>query len=133
MPPFQKLVESAEESPRESQQTTPAAQRSSSNTETAIAENEPRAPQRAYTKVPYRSPTAPRAEPLSSTVDKASAPILTSTNPVPPQERPTSTGNTEARLRGGWDETDWFVCFVCSCLLCDDCCYESTGSTWRDG
>jgi hypothetical protein len=88
-----------------------------------------RHPERAYINEPYASPTAPRAELSSPSVDKTSTPVPCSSDPGCPQARSLPQNRTDARLRGGWDEEECCICCVCSCLACDQFCKEtSTGS-----
>ncbi len=128
MSSFHDLGKSAEETPRQTQGKTFPQPVSSPITETT--EGVPRAPERAYTKVPYRSPTAPRAEPSSSTIDKVSAPISSCKDLDTQHAHSSPPTDTAPHLRGG----DWVECgsYVLCCLcLCDDCCY-AYGSTRQE-
>ena len=89
--------------------------------------NAPRRPERAYTKVPYRSPSAPVAEPNTSTIDKLGSPSSSSStvDSKPRQIRSVSQIQNEpnVHLRGGTEEE------AC-CVLCV-CCYGiATSSAW---
>lgn len=122
------LAKSAKEIPHQTQGKTFPQPVSSPITETT--EGVPRAPERAYTKVPYRSPTAPRAEPSSSTIDKVSAPISSCKDLDTQHAHSSPPTDTAPHLRGG----DWVECgsYVLCCLcLCDDCCY-AYGSTRQE-
>ncbi|OCT51960.1 hypothetical protein CLCR_09285 [Cladophialophora carrionii] len=96
-------------------------------------EGMPRIPERAYIKVPYkvpyRSPTPPRAGPLAQAADITSTLVSSSSDMGSPQAQPFPETGTNAHLRGGWDEEECCICCVCSCLACDQFCQEtSTGS-----